>query len=161
MRLIISNLLLYWVHTDPRQAYADSRGGRAEPLGNGAKAEPESWECIGIKYQKSRMHGAGERRRFISIIGYMFVSSHGSCYQQVNYCENNADCRRFLQLIHFGEKFDPANCRRTCDNCSKMVSWIEKDVTPTAKQLVMIMSIPFPSLVFSAECARSFVDPLD
>ncbi|CAA7404506.1 unnamed protein product [Spirodela intermedia] len=99
---------------DSRQAYADSRGGRAESLGTGAKAKPESWECVGIKYQKSRMHGARQ-------CYYLY----GSYYQQVNYCENHADCRRFLQLIHFGEKFDPANCQKTCDNCSRMVELVK------------------------------------
>lgn len=56
--------------------------------------------------------------------------------EQVDYCENNADCRRHLQLVHLGEKFDPKNCLGTCDNCSKSWTWIEKDVTNLAKQLV-------------------------
>ncbi|KMZ60342.1 ATP-dependent DNA helicase Q-like 4A [Zostera marina] len=56
--------------------------------------------------------------------------------RMVDYCENNADCRRHLQLVHLGEKFDPKNCLGTCDNCSKSWTWIEKDVTNLAKQLV-------------------------
>lgn len=55
---------------------------------------------------------------------------------QVSYCENDVDCRRLLQLVHFGEKFDSANCKKTCDNCLKNKSLIEKDVTGIAKQLV-------------------------
>lgn len=55
---------------------------------------------------------------------------------QVSYCENDVDCRRLLQLMHLGEKFDPINCKRTCDNCSKMLTWVDKDVTDIAIQLV-------------------------
>jgi RecQ zinc-binding len=55
---------------------------------------------------------------------------------QVSYCENNIDCRRFLQLLHLGEKFNTTNCNRTCDNCSKVHSLVEKDVTDIARHLV-------------------------
>ncbi|XP_078433768.1 DNA helicase (RECQl4A) [Wolffia australiana] len=68
--------------------------------------------------------------------GSVIESNIGNLGRMVNYCENEADCRRLMQLIHFGEKFDPANCGRTCDNCSRVVSWVNKDVTPIAKQLV-------------------------
>lgn len=55
---------------------------------------------------------------------------------QVGYCENDVDCRRLLQLVHFGEKFDPGNCNKTCDNCCKMLTFVQKDVTGIAMQLV-------------------------
>ncbi|KAL3515662.1 hypothetical protein ACH5RR_022564 [Cinchona calisaya] len=42
-----------------------------------------------------------------------------SLQEMVSYCENDVDCRRHLQLIHFGEEFNSANCQKTCDNCSK------------------------------------------
>ncbi|CAH9116719.1 unnamed protein product [Cuscuta epithymum] len=61
--------------------------------------------------------------------------------RMVSYCENDADCRRLLQLIHFGEKFDSVNCMKTCDNCSKAQSCIEKDVSGTAKQLVELVKM--------------------
>ncbi|XP_057464955.1 ATP-dependent DNA helicase Q-like 4A isoform X2 [Actinidia eriantha] len=61
--------------------------------------------------------------------------------KMVNYCENDVECRRILQLIHFGERFNPSNCKRTCDNCSKNRSFIEKDVTETAKQLVEVVKL--------------------
>ncbi|OMP01611.1 hypothetical protein COLO4_11771 [Corchorus olitorius] len=57
----------------------------------------------------------------------------------VSYCENDVDCRRLLQLLHFGEKFDSANCQKTCDNCCRVNSCIEKDVTNIAKQLVELV----------------------
>ncbi|XP_026388401.1 ATP-dependent DNA helicase Q-like 4A isoform X1 [Papaver somniferum] len=59
--------------------------------------------------------------------------------RMVSYCENDVDCRRFLQLIHFGEKFDSATCNKTCDNCSKNLSHIDKDVTDIANQLVELV----------------------
>lgn len=65
---------------------------------------------------------------------------------QVSYCENDVDCRRLLQLVHFGEKFDSTNCQKTCDNCLKVKGFMEKDVTEIAKQLVwmlMIIGSPF------------------
>ncbi|KAF6139378.1 hypothetical protein GIB67_026220 [Kingdonia uniflora] len=61
--------------------------------------------------------------------------------RMVGYCENDVDCRRLLQLIHFGENFDPANCRKTCDNCSKNIRYIEKDITEISKQLIELVKL--------------------
>ncbi|KAF2319851.1 hypothetical protein GH714_019616 [Hevea brasiliensis] len=61
--------------------------------------------------------------------------------RMVSYCENDVDCRRLLQLLHFGEKFDSGNCKKTCDNCSKIKTLVEKDVTEIAKQLVELVKI--------------------
>lgn len=57
----------------------------------------------------------------------------------VSYSENDVDCRRLLQLLHFGEKFDAGNCGNTCDNCSKIKTLVERDVTESAKQLVELV----------------------
>ncbi|CAN6458885.1 unnamed protein product [Victoria cruziana] len=59
----------------------------------------------------------------------------------VGYCENDVDCRRLLQLVHFGEKFDPGNCNKTCDNCCKMLTFVQKDVTGIAMQLVELVRL--------------------
>ncbi|KAF3337717.1 ATP-dependent DNA helicase Q-like 4A [Carex littledalei] len=59
--------------------------------------------------------------------------------RMVSYSENNFECRRFLQLLHLGEKFNPTNCNRTCDNCSKVLSLIEKDVTHIARHLIELV----------------------
>ncbi|OAY39796.1 ATP-dependent DNA helicase Q-like 4A isoform X1 [Manihot esculenta] len=61
--------------------------------------------------------------------------------RMVSYCENDVDCRRLLQLLHFGEKFDSGNCKKTCDNCSKIKTLVEKDVTEIAKQLVELVKL--------------------
>ncbi|KAF8685971.1 hypothetical protein HU200_043897 [Digitaria exilis] len=61
--------------------------------------------------------------------------------RMVSYCENDVDCRRLLQLIHFGERFDPSLCAKTCDNCLKDLQWVEKDVTNIARQLVELVTM--------------------
>ncbi|EXB87372.1 ATP-dependent DNA helicase Q-like 4A [Morus notabilis] len=61
--------------------------------------------------------------------------------RMVSYCENDVDCRRLLQLIHFGEKFDSAACKKTCDNCLKVKSFVDKDVTEMAKHLVELVKL--------------------
>lgn len=38
-------------------------------------------------------------------------------YSCLRYCENEFLCRRTMQLEFFGEKFDRAKCKKTCDNC--------------------------------------------
>ncbi|EOA37858.1 hypothetical protein CARUB_v10012033mg, partial [Capsella rubella] len=79
--------------------------------------------------------------------GYNRVASSGriletnteNLLRMVSYCENEVDCRRFLQLVHFGEKFDSTNCKNTCDNCCSTQSLIDKDVTLITKQLVELV----------------------
>ncbi|KAI5066012.1 hypothetical protein GOP47_0018636 [Adiantum capillus-veneris] len=60
--------------------------------------------------------------------------------RMVGYCENDVDCRRSIQLAHFGEKFDGSTCKGTCDNCSKAVVAVENDVSETAKHLVKLIT---------------------
>ncbi|KAI3445622.1 hypothetical protein Pfo_002287 [Paulownia fortunei] len=71
--------------------------------------------------------------------GRLLETNTENLLRMVSYCENDVDCRRLLQLIHFGEKFDSLNCQKTCDNCSKNQSCVEKDVTEIAKQLVELV----------------------
>jgi len=61
--------------------------------------------------------------------------------RMVSFCENDVDCRRLLQLVHFGERFDPSLCGKTCDNCLKELEWVEKDVTNIARQLVELVTM--------------------
>ncbi|KAL1226152.1 ATP-dependent DNA helicase Q-like 4B [Cardamine amara subsp. amara] len=73
--------------------------------------------------------------------GGMLETNTENLLRMVSYCENQVDCRRFLQLVHLGEKFDSTNCKNTCDNCSSSKSLIDKDVTLIAKQLVELVKL--------------------
>lgn len=57
----------------------------------------------------------------------------------VNYCENLTDCRRVMQLSHFGEVFDARLCKMSlnngCDNCQRGAQ-NRKDVTEFARKLL-------------------------
>ncbi|XXG73559.1 hypothetical protein AAC387_Pa07g2458 [Persea americana] len=82
---------------------------------------------------------SGLRRMAVTNSGGILETNMENLLRMVGYCENDVDCRRLLQLIHFGEKFDSLNCRKTCDNCSKVLTFIEKDVTDIANQLVELV----------------------
>ncbi|KYB26388.1 Bloom syndrome protein homolog-like Protein [Tribolium castaneum] len=60
-------------------------------------------------------------------------------YQMVSFCENIVDCRRYLQLIHLGEKFDRKICMENkammCDNCENIKNNKLSDVTKEAREL--------------------------
>ncbi|KAK4739629.1 hypothetical protein R3W88_003326 [Solanum pinnatisectum] len=83
--------------------------------------------------------GSGYGRSNVAASGRNLETNVENLLRMVSYCENEVDCRRLLQLIHFGEKFESTNCRKTCDNCSKTQNCIEKDVTEVAKQLVELV----------------------
>lgn len=59
------------------------------------------------------------------------------------YCENKVDCRRYLQLIHLGEKFDREMCIKdsvtVCDNCEDRNNYEMVDVTNRAKELAQLV----------------------
>ncbi|KAL6517738.1 hypothetical protein OROMI_033439 [Orobanche minor] len=82
---------------------------------------------------------SGYNRANTASSGRLLETNTENLLRMVSYCENDVDCRRLLQLIHFGEKFDSLNCQKTCDNCSKNQSFVEKDVTVIANQLVELI----------------------
>ncbi|XP_052206048.1 ATP-dependent DNA helicase Q-like 4A [Diospyros lotus] len=84
---------------------------------------------------------SGSSRMNVANSGRIVETNTENLRRMVSYCENDVDCRRLLQLIHFGEKFNSVNCKRTCDNCSRNKSFIEKDVTEIAKQLVEVVTL--------------------
>ncbi|KAL9244687.1 hypothetical protein vseg_018439 [Gypsophila vaccaria] len=84
---------------------------------------------FGSAYNRSNSTNSGK------IIG----TNMENLLRMVSYAENEVDCRRLLQLGHFGENFNSLNCGKTCDNCLKNISCIEKDVTNMAKQLVELV----------------------
>ncbi|CAF2040306.1 unnamed protein product [Brassica napus] len=77
----------------------------------------------------------------IASSGRTLESNTDNLLRMVSYCENEVDCRRFLQLVHLGENFDSTNCKNTCDNCSSSKTLIEKDVTLIGRQLVEIVKL--------------------
>jgi RecQ family ATP-dependent DNA helicase len=59
--------------------------------------------------------------------------------RMVSYCENDTDCRRVIQLAHFGEIFDRKKCGKMCDNCKANFEVVQKDFTEEAKEFVNIV----------------------
>lgn len=57
-----------------------------------------------------------------------------------SYCENDTECRRRIQLNHFGEQFDRANCKRMCDNCKSTGVVAEKDVSNDARSFLNLIN---------------------
>lgn len=60
-------------------------------------------------------------------------------YRMVQYCENQADCRRVQVLAYFAEQFYAAECRdgtTPCDNCRSHVPFHAEDVTGLVRVIV-------------------------
>lgn len=60
--------------------------------------------------------------------------------RMVQYCLNEADCRRSQVLNYFGEKFEPKDCHKTCDNCRRATGGVLEDVREMAKAAVQLVS---------------------
>lgn len=56
----------------------------------------------------------------------------------IQFCENKTDCRRMQVLAHFGERFDPQVCRKTCDNCRRGAV-ATQDYTKEARDLLLLV----------------------
>ncbi|KAF2170631.1 hypothetical protein M409DRAFT_19446 [Zasmidium cellare ATCC 36951] len=62
--------------------------------------------------------------------------------KMVQYCENQADCRRVQVLSYFSESFDRDDCDGGCDNCNSDSTFEDKDFTNYARQAVnMVVQI--------------------
>jgi bloom syndrome protein len=57
----------------------------------------------------------------------------------MQFCLNEVDCRRKLVLNHFTEAFDPASCKRMCDNCASPDGREDIDLSTPAVQFVKMM----------------------
>ncbi|KAK8964335.1 ATP-dependent DNA helicase Q-like 4A [Platanthera guangdongensis] len=62
----------------------------------------------GVQEQSS--FGAGSRRSLPACTDRVLETNIENLFCMVNYCENDSDCGCLLQLIHFGEKFNPSDC---------------------------------------------------
>ena len=70
-------------------------------------------------------------------------------HRVVAYCLNEVDCRRQVVLEHFGEHFNSADCRGTCDNCSGGFAVEAKDLTKHAQSIVrLFMSVRSVSYIY-------------
>ena len=59
----------------------------------------------------------------------------------VTFCADDSRCRRVMLLEYFGEEFNPALCRGTCDNCQNKgnQSHEQKAVTRHAQLMARIV----------------------
>ena len=57
----------------------------------------------------------------------------------IGYCMNDVDCRRAQVLGFFGEKFDPAKCGGTCDNCANHSEVVNQDLSTEAANMVQLI----------------------
>mmetsp|Transcript_9010 Transcript_9010/g.21950 ORF Transcript_9010/g.21950 Transcript_9010/m.21950 type:complete len:1376 (+) Transcript_9010:166-4293(+) len=61
-------------------------------------------------------------------------------YTCLRYCEDAFECRRTLQLQHFGELFDKSKCNKTCDNCRKGNVVDKRNMTAVARDILGLLS---------------------
>lgn len=77
-------------------------------------------------------------------------------YRMVQFCENEADCRRVQVLAYFAEQFDASECRSgstPCDNCLSRVPFHVEDVTGLVKVIVQsIQSIKRDQFTLNQIC---------
>eukprot|EP00894_Picocystis_sp_ML_P001903 jgi/Pico_ML_1/52420/g3127.t1 len=60
--------------------------------------------------------------------------------RMIAYCEEKVECRRVLQLSHFGEtSFSAAHCNKTCDNCWQASKYTDADITKQACELINLV----------------------
>ncbi|GAN08896.1 ATP-dependent helicase [Mucor ambiguus] len=71
----------------------------------------------------------------------------------IRYCENEIDCRRKQIMGYFGERFDPTDCQRMCDNCIKRMTTttVMKDRSEQAKILLKIIKAVNPDPITIAQ----------
>ena len=74
----------------------------------------------------------GRLRRMILNEGTNIKQHLDNLYRMVQYCENEADCRRSQILEYFAEHFDPETCKNSstpCDVCRSQTPHHVQDVT--------------------------------
>jgi bloom syndrome protein len=58
----------------------------------------------------------------------------------VEYCKNRSDCRRRQVLQYFNERFSAADCHEECDVCISDVTYVTRDFSDWASQVVHLVS---------------------
>ena len=57
------------------------------------------------------------------------------------FCDNRADCRRTEILRYFGEDFQAAQCRKSCDNCRAALVFEEQDFSTNAIAALQVVQM--------------------
>jgi RecQ family ATP-dependent DNA helicase len=86
--------------------------------------------------------------------------------QVIQFCDNQAECRRAHIIRYFGQKFDPKECNASCDNCCSDAEFEERDVTEFAKDAIRIIqaldgcnkTLMYASDVFKGSGAKAHKD---
>lgn len=63
----------------------------------------------------------------------------GEFEKVTQYCQNGLECRRLQVLRFFDEDFDPAHCRKMCDNCRNPEETTSQDFTSVARDIVKLV----------------------
>jgi bloom syndrome protein len=88
-------------------------------------------------------YSRADRVKCLSLIseGEGGVRNTKNFQKMVDYCEDEFQCRRLIQLKHFGEEFDPKDCNNTCDNCKSRAKYRieEVDQTKEAKSFLKVL----------------------
>lgn len=70
--------------------------------------------------------GREEQKANFGFVSSSYETQHMHNIENLNamsaYCEDNCSCRRSMLLQHFGEVFNVADCRGSCDNCKANTS---------------------------------------
>lgn len=64
---------------------------------------------------------------------------HNMLRNVVGFCENRSDCRRAQVLNYFNEHFSAADCHDTCDNCTSKGTFVRRDMTDHAKNVIRLV----------------------
>ncbi|KAI0637283.1 P-loop containing nucleoside triphosphate hydrolase protein [Trametes polyzona] len=57
----------------------------------------------------------------------------------MSYCSDDVRCRRQQVLNYFGDEFDPADCKKLCNNCRNATPFSVEDHTENAKHAVRLL----------------------
>ncbi|KAF4955377.1 hypothetical protein FSARC_11863 [Fusarium sarcochroum] len=67
------------------------------------------------------------------------------------FCDNKSDCRRTEILRYFGEDFEPAQCKKTCDNCKAGLTFEQQDFSEYA--IAAIKVIEAQNRITAVQCS--------